>query len=113
MSGILKAKKVTLREERSESGYRFLGAEIKDNGDLVFKGQDIGSGVDDAFGYREYEWCWTVKAKDIDLFKKAVGSNVNILESLKKNFSNENAAKLSEFMRNNNVPFESFSRVGD
>lgn len=110
---MFKAKKITLREERSESDYRFLGASIKDNGDLVFEGQDIGSGVDGAFGYREYEWFWTVKAENIHLLQKAIGSSTSILKSLKNKFSNDNAAKLNEFMKNNNVPFESWSRMGD
>ena len=55
MFGIFNKKKSVLREERKAGDYRFLGAEIKENGDLLFKGQDLGAGVEEAFGSTEYE----------------------------------------------------------
>ena len=112
MSG-LKKKKIVLREERTTGDCRFLGAEIKGNGDLVFEGQDVGSGVEGVFGFREYEWYWTVKELDIPKLKNAIGRDGDILELLKEQFSDENAAGLFEFMKENNVPFESWSRTGD
>lgn len=113
MSGIFRKKKLILRQEQSKSNYRYLGAEIKANGDLVFEGQDLGSEVEGALGASEYEWCWTVKAVDIQNFQDSLGSGSNILKSLKKNFSGQNAAKLYEFMQENGIPFESYSRIGD
>ena len=113
MLGIFRTKKVILRQEKSKTDYRYLGAEIKENGDLIFEGQDLGSGVEGAFWASEYEWYWTVKAVDIPKFQNAIGSSSNILKSLKKNFSGHNAAKLYEFMQDNEIPFESYSRVGD
>jgi len=110
---MLRKKKVVLRQEKSKDGFRYLGVEIKDNGDLVFEGQDLGAGVEDAFGASEYEWYWTVKAQDIPKFQKAIGSGANILKSLKKSFSDQDAAKIYEFMQGNEIPFESYSRVGD
>ena len=63
-----------LREERSTDDYRYLSAELKENGDLVFEGQDLGSGVEGAFGCSEYEWSWTVKANDIAQLQQAIGA---------------------------------------
>jgi hypothetical protein len=113
MFGRFKKKKVTLREEREPGDYRFLGAEIKDNGDLVFKGQDLGSGVEGVFGCTEYEWCWTIKKSDIPKLQGAMGGKGNIIDLLEKNFCNEKAADLYEFMQKHNIPFESWSRIGD
>lgn len=113
MFNLFKKKKVILREERSTGDYRFLGAEIKKDGNLVFEGQDLGSGVESAFGCSEYEWYWTVKKQDIPKFKEAIGGNGNILKLLGENFSGKKAANLYEFMQNNNIPFESWSRIGN
>lgn len=113
MKKFWKRNKVVLREQRREGDYRYLGAEIKENGDLYMEGQDLGSGVEEAFGCREYEWCWTVKAQDIEKLKIAIGSEGEILDLLKKHFSNEKAAGLYKFMRDHDIPFESWSRIGD
>ena len=110
MSSLFKNKKVVLREERNQRGYRFLSAEIKGNGDLVFEGQDIGGDVEGAFGSREYEWYWTVKELDIPKFKKAIGGDDEILVLLKNSFTNDKAAGLYAFMQENEIPFESYSR---
>ena len=103
MFGLFDKKKVILREERKSGDSRFLGAEIKDNGDLVFEGQDSGTGVEKAYGCTEYEWYWTVKASDIPKLQKAIGDEGKILTLLQQNFSNEKAAGLYKFMQDNNV----------
>ena len=113
MLRLFRPKKIVLREERTEADYRFLGAEINDNGDLVFDGQDLGTGVEGAFGCSEYEWSWTVRAEHISELKIAIGSKGNILRTLKKKFSNEKAADLYAFLQNSKVPFEGWSRIGD
>tara|TARA_R110000787_G_scaffold47962_3_gene115922 strand:- start:422 stop:763 length:342 start_codon:yes stop_codon:yes gene_type:complete len=113
MFGELKKKKIILREQRHAGDYRYLGAEIKDNGDLVFEGQDLGTTVENVFGHREYEWYWTIKASDIAKFQDAIGSQDNILKLLQKHFTNDKAAGLSQFMQAHNIPFESWSRIGD
>lgn len=113
MFNLFRNKKIILREERKAGDYRFLGAEIKDNGNLVFEGQDLGSGVEGAFGCSEYEWYWTIKEQDIPKLKDAIGGRGNVLKLLEKNFSNEKAANLYEFMQEHNIPFESWSRIGD
>ncbi|MGP0173403.1 hypothetical protein ACSVIJ_16190 [Pseudomonas sp. NCHU5208] len=91
----------------------FSALKIKENGNLVFEGQDLGDGVEGAFGCSEYEWYWTIKKQDIPRFKEAIGGNGNILNLLGEKFSNDKAANLYEFMQNHNIPFESWSRIGD
>ncbi len=104
---------IILRKENTPGDYRFLDAEIKANGDLVFNGQDIGSGVESIFGYREYEWCWTIQKKYIQQFINTINEKGEILDLLEKNFSNERAAELHGFLKKNNIPFGFWSRVGD
>ena len=108
-----KKKNIILRQVNNPGDYRFLGAEINSLGDLVIKGQDIGSEVEQIFGFREYEWCWTIKVENILLFQKAIAEEGEILELLEKHFSNDNAAGLHEFMQKHEIPFESWSRIGD
>ena len=110
---LFKRKKVILRNQKDDRIYRYLGARIKENGDLLIEGQDLGSGVEDAFGCAEYEWYWTIKVKDLHLFNQALGFSGNILCLLKIYFSNENAVELYQFMKKNNIPFDSYSRIGD
>ena len=47
---------ITLLEERIGDEYRFLGARLLENGDLLIEGQDIGSTAEQFFGEREYEY---------------------------------------------------------
>ena len=108
-----KATKVVLREERSDDNYRFLSAELKDNGDLVFEGQDLGTDVKLAFGASEYEWYWTINSKDVPLFQKALGIKGDTISIIKKKFSKENCIDIKPFMERNNIPFENWSRIGD
>jgi hypothetical protein len=42
-----------------------------------------------------------------------MGGKGNIIDLLEKNFCNEKAADLYEFMQKHNIPFESWSRIGD
>ena len=62
---------VVLRDQDDADGVRYLDATIDKAGRLVFEGQDVGAGVERAFGegYREYEWRWTVP---VDLVPAAV-----------------------------------------
>jgi hypothetical protein len=113
MFGKPKKKSIILRQDKTPDDSRFLGAEIKANGDLLFEGQDYGSGVERFFGYSEYEWCWTIKAANLPKLQKALAEEGGLLELLEKKFSNDKAADLHDFLKNNDIPFESWSRVGD
>ena len=106
-------QKIILRREQSATNSRYLSAEINADGDLVFEGQDLGKRVEDIFGYSEYEWVWTVKAKDLALFEKALGCSGDLLEHIERTFSHENAAQLYDFLQTHKIPFETWSRIGD
>ena len=57
------AKEVQLFQERGDTS-RFVDAEIKENGDLVVSGQDVGEAPLQWWGDTDYEFWVTVAAKD-------------------------------------------------
>jgi len=113
MSTIYNKKYVVLRDERNPGDSRHLSAEIKQNGDLVIAGQDIGSGVEGIFGSSEYEWFLTIKSENRQKLADAFDEQGHILDLLQKNFSHEKAADLDGFLKKNDIAFEFWSRVGD
>ena len=104
---------VVLREQQTAGDSRFLSAKLNDSGDLVFEGQDMGTGVQEVLGCSEYEWAWTVKASDITLFNQALDVKGEILQVLAEHFKGDKAADLHGFMTEHQIPFESWGRTGD
>ena len=105
--------RVVLRDESTSEDTRHLSASYSESGDLVIEGQDFGAGVEDAFGYREYEWAWTIKEPDLAALSAALSDGSNLLDALARRFSGPNAAFLFMFLTENKIPFEKWSRIGD
>ena len=104
---------LVLRDEKSAEGSRFLSAEVKANGDLLISGLDYGPGVYEILGEQEYEWYWTVKVEHVGLLVDAMAGEGDVLSLLKTHFMNDQAAGLHEFLIKNEIPYESWSRMGD
>jgi hypothetical protein len=106
---------IVLRHIADQSGTRHLGARMNASGDLLIEGQDLGEGVEQFFGTgtREYEWVWTVRAANIAKLAAALGAKDDVLAALRARFSGALAAGLHGFLKESEVPFESWSRVGD
>lgn len=108
---------ITLRSTRDQDGSRHLCARLKNNGDLIIEGHDLGPGVSKCFGpeITEYEWSWIIyKANIAQLVKALGGSQANdILELLAKRFSAEAAGELQDFLNEHHIPCEFWSRHGD
>jgi len=105
-------KEVVLRDERTESDRRFLSARYKRQGDLIFEGQDLGKSVRAFWGCTEYEWTWTVKAHDIPKLMLALNAK-KVMTNIKRRFSGPNAARVEAFLKQNEIPYLFWSRVGD
>lgn len=103
---------VTLRETQDADGVRRLSAKLQD-GNLVIEGWDHGDGVERIFGYREYEWVWTVKAGDVARLRAALGDGPDLTGALAARFSGEAAADLGPFLDAEGIPYEVWSRHGD
>lgn len=106
-------RKVVLRDTDDALGSRYLAASLHSDGSLVISGQDLGGGVSQFFGYSEYEWHWTVAAQDVGRLADALGSGNDLLAALRRRFANERASELRPFLEEHDIPFESWSRIGD
>ena len=103
---------VTLRDTQDADGVRRLTARLE-RGDLVIEGRDYGAGVERIFGYREYEWVWTVKASDVPKLRQVLGDPPDLTAALHRQFSGQAAAELQPFLDSKGIPYEAWSRIGD
>ena len=106
-------KRVVLRAVSDARDLRHLEASLTKKGDLVLEGRDYGDAVEQIFGVREYEWAWTIRVADIPILLKAMGHSTGVLSALMKRFSGEKAGELKSFLDSQEVPHETWSRVGD
>jgi hypothetical protein len=109
--------KAVLRDIRDADGVRHLEARLDPSGDLVIEGQDLGDGVERFWGegLREYEWIWTVRAKEIPALVAALGGEAGdaVLVLLERRFAGDAAAGLCAFLEESGTAFERWSRLGD
>ena len=113
MIGLLETRKIVLREDRNEDGYYYLAIRYSENGDLLIEGQDLGPRAKEVFDCIEYQWLWTIKRENLELLKSRLSLPGGLLKSLKRLFAEENATNLYEFLCENDIPFEKWSRTGD
>ena len=108
-------KSVTLRRVRSSGDSRTLTATLRPDGSLLIEGQDIGEGVEAAFGSGnwEYEWALTLQANAVAQFVSTCGGGKDVLAILSAQFSDAAAAGLQPFLDKHDIPYEFWSRVGD
>lgn len=110
---MLRPNRVILRDERTEGDLRYLDASYSHTGDLVIEGQDIGNAVESVFGFREYEWTWTIARINLPKLAEALGAKANLLSALESKFRGPPASHLGSFLKENEIPFEAWSRIGD
>ena len=90
----MKDSTVTLRKVRDELGSRLLTATLSEDGTLTFIGQDIGQGVELAFGSGniEYEWAWTIHPIHVPKLIAALELGDDVLNALATRYSNDAAS---------------------
>jgi hypothetical protein len=117
VAGMDAPPRTILRESRDADGLRHLDARLAADGDLVIEGQDLGDGVERFHGpgIREYEWIWTVRAKELPALVAALGGQPGegVLGLLERRFAGEAAAGLRAFLDGSGIAVESWSRLGD
>jgi len=79
-----------------------IDVRIKENGDLLFSGQDIGDAPEEIFGDLDYEYWLTVPAAEKDklllaLIEKHYAGNASVISELR------------EFMESKQIPCAFFS----
>lgn len=94
----MKINKITLIESKSKRISVFLEAKIKENGDLVLEGQDLGEWVKENFGDSDYEYSLTVKAE----YKDTI-----LLNLIKEKFAND--SEFREWLKEKQIPNEFWS----
>jgi hypothetical protein len=104
---------VTLRDFRDADGIRHLSARLDAGGNLVIEGQDLGDGVERAFGVREYEWTWTIAARDLPALRAALAVDGDLLQTLAQRFGGSAAAGLGAFLDAHAIQRTGWSRLGD
>ena len=80
-------KRAQLYEEEGEDS-RYLHAEIREDGDLVLSGQDLGKTAREFWGDSDYEWWVTVSSSDKDdvllaLLDKIYGGKSSAIEEFR------------------------------
>lgn len=55
----------------------------------------------------------SIKAEDIAKIKLSIGEEGHILDLLKNNFSDDNVTENHDYLPENDVPFEAWSRMED
>jgi hypothetical protein len=69
--------------------------------------------VEAVFGFREYEWVWTIRARDVGKLREALGAGTDVLSALGEQFSGDQAAGLQGFLDSQGIAYKAWSRVGD
>ncbi len=107
------SQSVVLRDISDAQGTRYLGASLNSDGELVIEGQDLGSGVDEIYGFYEYEWAWTIRARDVPKLLRALQAKPDVLSALSKRFAGDRADELQSFLDSQGIPYEVWGRIGD
>jgi len=108
---------VVLRNAEDAGGTRHLEARMSEDSNLIIEGQDLGKGVSGVFGegISEYEWNYLIEKENIPLLIKALGGEEgdDILELIADRCTGESAQSLEKVIRDNNIPHEFSSWMGD
>lgn len=104
---------ITLRDINEPGDRRLLTAELKGDGTLEIHGLDRGDAVEKYFGYREYEWYWTLSAEEVTKLQGVLGTDRELMTALAERFSGDQAADLKAFLDANQIQCAVWSRNGD
>jgi hypothetical protein len=93
---------VNLRDERQGRDRRALDAEVRDDGSLVIRGQDLGPGASSMSGDdEEYEWAYTFAAQDVPKLVAALGGTPDqpTIELLQQRYTGASSYELEHIVR--------------
>lgn len=108
---------VVLRDTRDADGTRHLEADRRPGGAIVIAGQDLGPGVERAFGpgLTEYEWAWSIGPEAMPAMVAALGGveGDDPLLLLQAWHDANGGRDPGVHLRETGVPVQFWSRVGD
>jgi hypothetical protein len=87
---------------------------FNDKHELIFDGYDIGKKVEELQGDSDYEYSYTILPKEVNkfysIFGLQIGDESGLLKEIQKRFSvNEAYSLFGEFMKKNQIQYESFT----
>jgi hypothetical protein len=105
--------RLVLTSVRDERGTMWRAVELTDGGGLAILGQDLGSGVEDVFGYGEYEFKRGLSATAVSSLRALLGlaEDAELLAAIEDRF--KTTIELEAFIEKYDIPSELWSRVGD
>ena len=107
-------EKITIYEFESPDIKVSMKVYFNEENKLIFDGYDIGKTVSELMGDSDYEYMYFVEFKEVKKIAKIFDINVNekmvFLKEIKNRFNDNYAySKFGEFMKENNIVFESFT----
>lgn len=110
-------EQVVLRDQRDPDGVRSLTAQRSADGGVLIEGQDLGRGVEAAWGAgnTEYEWAWAVPPTSVDAAVLALGgvAGDDVLALLAAWSASHGGIDPGIRLKEAGVPVEFWSRVGE
>jgi len=108
-------RELQVRDEKDGNDSRGLWLRLADNGDLAIEGQDLGPSVAEFWGGSEYEWAISIKAADVPAYVRSLGGTPgdDVVELVRASFERSPGCVGAEFLNENGIPNEFWSRVGD
>ena len=109
--------RVVLRALRDAGGTRSLEAARREDGGIVIEGQDLGPGVEGAFGagLTEYEWVWAIEPDAVPAVVEALGGHKgdDALALLRSWSVDHGGADPGSHLKDAGVPIGFWNRIGD
>lgn len=105
--------RLVLTNVRDERGTMWRAVELTEGGGLAILGHDLGSGVEDVFGYGEYEFKHRLSATGVSSLRALLGvaEDADLLAAIEDRF--KTTFELEAFIKKHDIPCELWSRVGD
>lgn len=107
---------VTLCDERYEHNAYSLRAHLRQDGQLVIEGQDLGAAPEAFWGSREYEWTITLRPEAVPTLVAALSGSPgesDPLDLLAERYREDPHVASRAFLDGAGIPYDFWSRVGD
>jgi hypothetical protein len=108
---------IVLRQARDEGGVRYLAATRRPDGGVHIEGQDLGRGVEQAYGpgLTEYEWDWSIEAAAVPALIAALDGQPgdDPLRVIDQWFNAHGQIDPGIHVKEAGVPIDFWNRIGD